>query len=736
MLYPLLLRALPQEMVLNYHRSQAEAQPDLCTSSTDGSSSAGSATEHLTALTTLLRYFRRELESQERALEHRPDNSIGKPAFHYDREKVKPQRSNCRPSSAAALHGSAVNVECQICGSTDHESRECSSNLDLSEKKAILSAKGICFRCTKKGHIARECRVRIACKRCNRQHATSMCNPAFASAQREKDTETRPKEQVIPCPVEQVKETLRELSLPLGDDSIEQDATIDVLIGSDQFWECLTRRIRKINSKLTAMETVFGWAVQGPTVSKCKAVNCAQVVVLRSSVTDQQTEPIPRLFSELEGVGVSDTPEKLPNVQIMEEFTKGIKTLGGRYEVRLPEREDVAVEDNHSVSEETWPIEQQFENFMPDELDQKRVQTFVFPIELRSTENRTKMPSNSPLKEFMLTTDSDGLRIRGRICSRNMTHDERHPVVLPRQHRHTELLPVYPSKMLVVLAGFPGVLGCIDGTYVETRCPAHKIASTYTNRHDKKSYNVQAICDSDKKFVDVFLGNTGKTHDSEAFRDPYPLREYLLTPFRDCGTITPEENEYNLRHSKTRVCIENAFGLLKGRFRQLLYLEFWSVERATLFILACCVLYNLCIDAGDTELVDDDTGCSQNARKPNPNELLVREDQKRQKVLRRLGYSAWSPQEIRLQAVISGFYLSEFFGVFLFNGLDVGGPVMVALMRLPFLHCLKSILTLLWRFVDAKDVFNVHGYGPPHSFLIFEKLHGAYTFEVLVVFVQ
>ncbi|KAH6931412.1 hypothetical protein HPB50_024380 [Hyalomma asiaticum] len=345
MLYPLLLRALPQEMVLNYHRSQAEAQPDLCTSSTDGSSSAGSATEHLTALTTLLRYFRRELESQERALEHRPDNSIGKPAFHYDREKVKPQRSNCRPSSAAALHGSAVNVECQICGSTDHESRECSSNLDLSEKKAILSAKGICFRCTKKGHIARECRVRIACKRCNRRHATSMCNPAFASAQREKDTETRPKEQVslhasgadaggtketilmptvtawnkgtktkklsrilfdsgsqrtfiteecsrklgckllgteiltvglfrgqqkpdsfrrvevrlltkdnckeeyvfdalevpticeqiIPCPDEQVKETLRELSLPLSDDSIEQDATIDVLIAPTNF---------------------------------------------------------------------------------------------------------------------------------------------------------------------------------------------------------------------------------------------------------------------------------------------------------------------------------------------------------------------------------------------------------------------------------------------------------------------------------------------------------------------
>ncbi|KAH6944257.1 hypothetical protein HPB50_002387 [Hyalomma asiaticum] len=291
-------------MVLNYHRSQGEAQPDLCTSSTDGSSSAGSATVHQAVLTTLLRYFRWELESQERALEHRPDNSIG------------------------AIYMRA-------------------------------------------GHS---------------------------------------------LPREQVKETLRELLLPVGDDSIEKDAAIDVLIGSNQFWECLTRRIKKLNSKLTAVETVFGWAVQGPTVSKCKAVNCAQVVVLRASVTDQQTESTHRLFWELEGVDVSDTPEKLPNVQIMEESTKGIKTVDGRYEVRLPERKDVAVGDNRFVSEETWPIEQQFENYMPDELDQKRVQTSVFPIELRSTENRAKMPSNSPPKEFVLTTDIDGLlRIREHV---------------------------------------------------------------------------------------------------------------------------------------------------------------------------------------------------------------------------------------------------------------------------------------------------------------------------------
>ncbi|CAN7943555.1 unnamed protein product, partial [Ixodes hexagonus] len=155
---------------------------------------------------------------------------------------------------------------------------------------------------------------------------------------------------------------------------------------------------------------------------------------------------------------------------------------------------------------------------------------------------------------------------------------------------------VASSAKFEKISGFPLVLGCVDGTYVETRCPAHKIPSTYTNRHEKKSYLVQAICDSDRKFLDIFLGHTGKTHDAQAFRRSfelddlplicegdkfhilgdaaYPLREYLLTPYRNYRNFTPEETTYNLKLSQTRVRIENAFGLLKGRFRQLLYLEF------------------------------------------------------------------------------------------------------------------------------------------------------------------
>lgn len=45
--------------------------------------------------------------------------------------------------------------------------------------------------------------------------------------------------------------------------------------------------------------------------------------------------------------------------------------------------------------------------------------------------------------------------------------------------------------------------------------------------------------------------------------------------------------------------IENLFGILKARFRQLKVVEFSSVERICQFVMSCCVLYNLSIDGGD-----------------------------------------------------------------------------------------------------------------------------------------
>ncbi|KYN00585.1 hypothetical protein ALC62_08635, partial [Cyphomyrmex costatus] len=56
--------------------------------------------------------------------------------------------------------------------------------------------------------------------------------------------------------------------------------------------------------------------------------------------------------------------------------------------------------------------------------------------------------------------------------------------------------------------------------------------------------------------------------------------------------LTLTQRRHNFVHSSTRTVIKYAFGLLKGRWRCLLKLRLKRINRATNFILACCVLHN------------------------------------------------------------------------------------------------------------------------------------------------
>lgn len=170
------------------------------------------------------------------------------------------------------------------------------------------------------------------------------------------------------------------------------------------------------------------------------------------------------------------------------------------------------------------------------------------------------------------------------------------------------------------ISGFPNVIGCIDGSYINIRTPTHKIKSTYTNRHDLTSVTLQAICDHKNRFLDVFTGIPGKIHDARvlALSDikeklpyicgkkyhilgdgAYAIRTWLLIPYRETINLNCSQRNYNKRFCATRVKIENTFGILKSRFRQLLRLDMHKIEKISKYILALCVLHNLCIDNDD-----------------------------------------------------------------------------------------------------------------------------------------
>lgn len=86
----------------------------------------------------------------------------------------------------------------------------------------------------------------------------------------------------------------------------------------------------------------------------------------------------------------------------------------------------------------------------------------------------------------------------------------------------------------------------------------------------------------------------------------YPLHKHLLTPYRDNGHLSARQKNYNFCHSSARIAIERAFGLLKKRFRSLLtVLDMNRTDLIPEYIIACCVLHNICLLKEDEFPIDE-----------------------------------------------------------------------------------------------------------------------------------
>jgi hypothetical protein len=142
---------------------------------------------------------------------------------------------------------------------------------------------------------------------------------------------------------------------------------------------------------------------------------------------------------------------------------------------------------------------------------------------------------------------------------------------------------------------FKGVIGSLDGIAIRIKCPsvADGVADAgdYWTRKQYYALNVQAICDSKKRFIWVSTGNQGLMHDSLAFEgtkmnqllkdrldwleqhgfflvgdSAYNISPYLLTPFGDADVVGDAKDTFNFWHSNSRIRIECAFGELIMRW--------------------------------------------------------------------------------------------------------------------------------------------------------------------------
>lgn len=76
----------------------------------------------------------------------------------------------------------------------------------------------------------------------------------------------------------------------------------------------------------------------------------------------------------------------------------------------------------------------------------------------------------------------------------------------------------------------------------------------------------------------------------------YELHQHLLTPYQDSEHLSEKQKKYNYSHSAAQVTVERCIGLLKGRMRSLLHcLPMTRVDLMAEYIVACCVIHNICI---------------------------------------------------------------------------------------------------------------------------------------------
>ena len=130
---------------------------------------------------------------------------------------------------------------------------------------------------------------------------------------------------------------------------------------------------------------------------------------------------------------------------------------------------------------------------------------------------------------------------------------------------------------------FPKVLGCFDGTHVPKLAPLEN-EDIFVNRKNFHSINIQAICDSRWKFIDIVAKWPGSTHDAFIWIQSginqkifcgkipivngwflgdsgYPLAPNLITPIH--SPVTPGQRRYNRAFLNTRKHIECAFNMEK-----------------------------------------------------------------------------------------------------------------------------------------------------------------------------
>ena len=188
------------------------------------------------------------------------------------------------------------------------------------------------------------------------------------------------------------------------------------------------------------------------------------------------------------------------------------------------------------------------------------------------------------------------------------------------------------QQRFIDLCGLPAVVGAIDGTHVSIAKPRHVPTDYFYFKSGGYTLNCQAIVDSEKQFLDLYLGMPGSTNDSRVLRRSslydlamhnnlfddregvdgfspyligdlgYPLLPWLMVLHRSHIRLSVAEALFNKKLRKARAAVENAFGILKQTFRELLTKSDLDVAFLPDVILCCAILHNMLLGQSHEEV--------------------------------------------------------------------------------------------------------------------------------------
>ncbi|BBN18915.1 hypothetical protein Mp_8g06560 [Marchantia polymorpha subsp. ruderalis] len=190
------------------------------------------------------------------------------------------------------------------------------------------------------------------------------------------------------------------------------------------------------------------------------------------------------------------------------------------------------------------------------------------------------------------------------------------------------------------VCGFPNCAGVVGGCDIPIVAPSED-PWAYMNANQEYSVVLQVVCNHERKFTSVYVGQAGSMDFSGVLRssslfekisrgallteDPttpspcsievkpyllgdagYPCLNWLMTPYKLSSgggeSLGPMQSRYNEMLLKGKELVDQSFAVLKSTFRELATPCLLDIELVPQVIGACCVLHNILVTRKDVQL--------------------------------------------------------------------------------------------------------------------------------------